>query len=895
MPRSRFARLALALLLAVAMFAPLGARAAGAIDLFFSEYVEGSSNNKALEIYNGTGASVVLAGAYDVQFFFNGDTAAGRTIGLTGTVADGDVFVLAHSAATFAASADQTASGTTWFNGDDAVVLRKNGVILDVIGQLGVDPGAEWGAGLATTADNTLRRKQSILGGEANGADAFDPTVEWDGFALDTAGGLGSHTIVGGNAPIAPSCGGMLSLASGTGGSRAIAATDADGKVVVAQLASVTPPPAAGAIAITGVVPASAVGAPLQANLVVGPGVPIGTYDAAITFANDDGPTPQTGICTVRARVGTPAGSLRIHDIQGAGHRSPVRGVLVNAVPGIITARRSNGFFMQDPLPDADESTSEGIFVFTQTTPAFDPGDTVEVSGPVVEFRPGGDATNLTISEIGTTGDLPNVTETGTAALPAPVVLGAGGRAPPAQVIEDDATGDVEAGGAFDPAADGLDFFESLEGMLVQVNNAVAAGPTNGNGEVAVLADGGAGAGLRTPRGGIVIRPNDYNPERIILNDVIAPGAPPRLDIGDHFDAPIVGVIDYGFGNYKLLNLQPLPPAISGGLAREVAAAPEPGQLSVATFNVENLDPGDPAAKFAELAGLIVNNLRAPDLLALEEVQDNNGAANDGTVGASATLAKLIDAIAAAGGPTYQYRQIDPANNQDGGEPGGNIRQAFLFRTDRGLAFVDRPGGDATTPTTIVGDATGVHLSLSPGRIDPANPAFATSRKPLAGEFSYRGRALFAIAVHLNSKGGDDPLFGRYQPPLRSSETKRGEQAEAVAGFVANLLAQNPAAGVIVLGDMNDFQFSTAIGRLKAAGLTALIETLPETERYSYVFDGNSQALDHIMVSAGVLAGAAYDVVHVNAEFAVQASDHDPSLALLRPVFSTWAPLVWRA
>jgi len=85
-----------------------------------------------------------------------------------------------------------------------------------------------------------------------------------------------------------------------------------------------------------------------------------------------------------------------------------------------------------------------------------------------------------------------------------------------------------------------------------------------------------------------------------------------------------------------------------------------------------------------------------------------------------------------------------------------------------------------------------------------------------------------------------------------------------------------------------------AVDKLKAAGLTALIETLPEAERYSYVFDGNSQALDHVMVSPGLLAGAAYDVVHVNAEFAVQASDHDPSLALLRPIFSTWAPVVLR-
>jgi predicted extracellular nuclease len=376
------------------------------------------------------------------------------------------------------------------------------------------------------------------------------------------------------------------------------------------------------------------------------------------------------------------------------------------------------------------------------------------------------------------------------------------------------------------------------------------------------------------------------------LNDALAPGSPPRLNTGDHFDTPIVGVIDYGFGNYKLLNIQPLPAAIAGGLAREAAAAPEAGQLSVATFNVENLDPGDPPAKFAELADLIVNNLHAPDLLALEEVQDNNGATNDGTVSATTTLATLIGAIQAAGGPAYEYQQIDPVNNQDGGEPGGNIRQAFLFRTDRGLAFVERPGGTATAATAIVSDTTGVHLSLSPGRIDPANPAFATSRKPLAGEFTYDGRPLFVVAVHLNSKGGDNPLFGRFQPPARSSETKRVQQAQAVADFVAELLAQNPAAGVIVLGDVNDFQFSPVVAKLKIAGLTALIEILPEQERYSYVFDGNSQALDHILVSQGLLAEAAYDVVHVNAEFATQASDHDPSLARLRPVFRLWTPLV---
>lgn len=172
-----------------------GVEAAAPTELFFSEYIEGSSNNKALEIYNGTGAEIDLAaGGYNVQMFFNANPVAGLTINLSGTVAAGDVFVIAQSSAVaeVLAQADQT-NGSGWFNGDDAVALRKDTTIIDVIGQVGYDPGSQWGTDLVSTADNTIRRKSSVCTGDPNGSDVFVPALEWDGYVSNTFDGLGWH------------------------------------------------------------------------------------------------------------------------------------------------------------------------------------------------------------------------------------------------------------------------------------------------------------------------------------------------------------------------------------------------------------------------------------------------------------------------------------------------------------------------------------------------------------------------------------------------------------------------------------------------------------------------------------------------------------------------------
>jgi predicted extracellular nuclease len=432
--------------------------------------------------------------------------------------------------------------------------------------------------------------------------------------------------------------------------------------------------------------------------------------------------------------------------------------------------------------------------------------------------------------------------------------------------------------------------------MLLQVNDAAVVGATRSFGEITLLPDAGLWAtGLRTPRGGILLGGYiDPNPERIIVDDEIlrdiAPAprpakAMPDMNVRDALTSAVVGPLDYSFSNYKI-QATTTPTFASGGNLRETTATPTDLEVAVATFNVENLAGTDPQSKYDHLGRLIVDHLRSPDILAIEEVQDNDGVSG-GTaspvVDASVAWTRLIEAIEAAGGPLYEYRQIDPIDDQDGGAPGGNIRVGFLFRTDRGVSFIDRPGGTSAANTSVVSTPFGPQLTFSPGRLGTDSGSFDETRKPLAGEFRARGRKLFVVVNHFSSKGDDQPLFGPAQPPTRFSEIARHGQAQVVNDFVDEVLALDPSANVIVLGDINDFEFSTTVDILEAGdALHSLIKDLPAPERYSYVFEGNSQVLDQILVSPNLRKrfASTYDVVHVNSEFAdaIQASDHEPSV-----------------
>ena len=672
-------------LLVCALVGASGASAASS-DLFFSEYVEGSSNNKALEIFNDTGAPVDLAaGAYNVQMFFNGSATAGLTINLTGTVADDDVFVVAQASAnaSILAVADQT-NGSGWFNGDDAVVLRKGTTVLDVIGQIGFDPGTEWGTGLTSTADNTLRRKPSIVAGDTNGSDAFDPSIEWDGFATDTFDGLGAHTVTGGNAPVVVTCPPPLSVLQGAAGTAAVSATDADGTVTSLTLGPVSPAPASGSISLTGVTPAAAVGGTASGTLSVGANVPAGSYAVEVDAVNDD-TSPQTGSCTTTVTVQEP---LRVSDVQGSvsdlvdgpTFRSPLAPPSGNGtsastyfVRGLITqktlARTSagasqNGFFLQDTVArsDNDATTSDGVFVFIGGFQTL-----LLASGPGTYTPRVGDEVILQarVSEFF------SMTELSSARLVAVVnpLLDVDVVAPAFDANPPD---DLEAAGRY---------WERREGMRGRVpSGALVTGgrdvfSSTADSEVWVMRGDSAVAQRSNPYARRAFRDahpldnqpglvDDGNGYRILLGplgvkatagDNLALLPPAR--VFDSLDAAVVGGVDFSFDKYRINPAQQpaFTPGVDPSLNSPPAAFDRSGAYSIANFNVENLydyrdDPFDgcdftgnggcpgvappfdyvPESQAAydehlgALASEVASDLHGPDLLLVQEAEDQD-------------------------------------------------------------------------------------------------------------------------------------------------------------------------------------------------------------------------------------------------------------------------------
>ncbi|SFJ46078.1 hypothetical protein SAMN04487936_102259 [Halobacillus dabanensis] len=574
-----------------------------------------------------------------------------------------------------------------------------------------------------------------------------------------------------------------------------------------------------------------------------------------------------------------PLDDLEIHDIQGAAHTSPYEGATVEDVEGIVTKLDgNNGFYMQSLNPDDDIKTSEGIYVYKRSSEV-EVGDVVTTTGEVTEYREEGyyDAADLLTTQISAN----EVTvESSDQSLPEPVVIGVD-REQPTEVIEDDQFD------SFDPTADGIDFYESLEGMLIELPDPQVTGPVKYE-ELPVYVETSDDQEF-TRAGGLLISPEDYNPERMLID---VDGLDVNAKTGDYFNESITGVVSYDFSNYKIRVADDLPELQDGGTERQSAKLKSlKPKMTVATYNVENFHAGTDPEKVDKIAESIVENLNTPDVVGLVEVQDNNGPTDDGTVAANESYQTLIDAIVEAGGPEYEFTDIAPEDKEDGGQPGGNIRVGFIYNPER-VSLTDKPSGDATTAVDV--DENG--LTKNPGRIDPANEAFDDSRKSLAAEFEFNGEKVVVVANHFNSKGGDDALFGANQPVVLGSEEQRLEQAKVLNDFVDKVENRMDNPNVVVLGDLNDFEFSAPVETLKGDVLTNMMEELPEEERYTYIYQGNSQVLDHILVSDHLAKRTKVETVNINADFSEadgRASDHDPVLAQIHLKKSKQGPPAW--
>lgn len=332
----RYAGIGAALVIAVSggVIALSGSPAAAAAptDLIISEYVEGTSTNKALELYNGTDAEINLAD-YDVLLYNNGSTSGSR-LGLTGTVAPNDTFVYASNL--LANYADQTTGSGLW-NGNDAIVISRGGTVIDSFGRVGEDPGsAGWGSGDVRTANATLRRDPSVCAGDTDPNDAFDPAAQWVAYPTDTFDGLGTHETSCGDETPSPSD-------------------------------SPTETPS---------------GTPSESPTATPTSSPTASPTSSPTTSPTETPTPGEECAADATLIGA---------VQGTGASTPMQGQTVTVqgvVTGDFTAGGLNGYFVQDG-GDGDDATSDGIFVYARNGAAVAPGDLVRVTGSATEYQGG--------------------------------------------------------------------------------------------------------------------------------------------------------------------------------------------------------------------------------------------------------------------------------------------------------------------------------------------------------------------------------------------------------------------------------------------------------------------------------------------------------------------------
>ena len=579
------------------------------------------------------------------------------------------------------------------------------------------------------------------------------------------------------------------------------------------------------------------------------------------------------GATTTSPQATAPKEVKNIGEVQGESHESPLVGkeVVINNV--VVTKTDQTGFYVQDKVSDNNPKTSDAVYVASKDK--VESGDLLKVQGTVKEgymeeysVKPGQTfkkpAGSLTVTQIINA----TITKLGKADLPKALNIS---EKMPKDIVDNTPT-------KYNPETEALDYWESLEGMRVEVTKPKVTGPQY-KGDIYVLPGDYKGQKLNNI-GGVNLRPGVQNTEVLPItvgNSFVAKAK-------DYFNENITGVVTYKNKTYKI---DPIDPNAlkgllqDGGLKREVSKIyPSEDKLTIASYNIENFSANNkghdetPEEKVDKIANSFIKEVHSPDIITLIEVQDNNGGVNDGTVDGVKSGEKLAQRIKSLGGPDYKYTEIAPVDGKDGGKPGANIRVAYLYNPKRVTLIGKEKGGSEEAARFVNG-----HLEKNPSRVDPTSVHFEKVRKSLAAEFEFKGERIVVIANHLKSKLGDDAIYGSNQPSVENTKAKRIEEAKILNAFIKEGLRQNPNLKFVLTGDFNDFEFSDSVKTIVGNELVNLMAEHEQGDRYSYFYRGSNQSLDNILISKNIKDKVVFSPVHINASFMEEhgrASDHDP-------------------
>lgn len=873
-------------------------------ELFFSEYVEGSSFNKAVEIFNGTGGPVDLADeGFRVEVYFNGNRSPGTTIPLTGTVASGDVFVLADDGADPAilTVADQT-STSNFFNGDDAVLLLRGDEVIDALGQRGVDPGREWGSGDTSTQDNTLRRLPEVCGGDTTPDDDFDPAAEWGGFPRDTFDGLGGHTVACG-AESAPA---IVSIAPSDG--QLDVAADADLSVSFSEPVEVAPGAVTLTCSISGERSLSSRGGPLdftfavEGELTAGESCRVEIRGEGVTDVDTDDP-PETLSSDVRSTFtvagvdvcGAPA--TPVYTVQGDGPSTPwadvrlsIEGIVVGDYEG--PGPNLRGFYVQEEEGDGDVATSDGIFIFNFDEDEVSPGDRVRVTGVAQEFQGQ--------TQLGSGVEVQ--------------ICGSGSIEPTELLLPFAAEGS---------GADGTDP-EAYEGMLVKLPQTLYVTEhfqLGRFGQVLVSLDDRLFQPTQVAAPGApALAVAEANARRsLLIDDELQNQNPDPIRFGRGGNSlsatntlrggdqvtGAVGVLTFTWaGNRVSGNAYRLRPvgALGGGVPEFVPANPRPtrvpevgGDLKVASFNVLNFfntfdgctagvggeivgcRGADDALELERQAAKIVSAIATleSDVIGLIELE------NDG-YGPGSAIAELVDRLnREVGAGTWAFIDVDAGTGRANALGVDAIKVGLIYRSDR-VASV------------------GTTAALNTARFVTGGDGEPRNRPALAQAFETPSGARFiAVVNHFKSKGSPCGVADAGDGQ-GNCNVVRTVAAEELAAWIASDPTGTGDPDILITGDLNAYAQEDPIRALRDAGFQDLLDRDQGAEAYTFVFSGQWGYLDYALASASMstqVTGAATYLINsdepltldYNLEFkspsqqellyapdAYRSSDHDP-------------------